>query len=150
MGSHVGAASEEIELQPVGEDGHLQDTGSFLVKKLSAFWAWLKSIDDAVNKSIFGRTFRLRGSGHVRASSFAAVTRSSCNRRKANSPSTTQPEEIQDANFSTEIRAGLTTFATMSYIIAVNVSSLIAPAKEANSLTGQVVHPSRQRLWLPL
>jgi xanthine/uracil/vitamin C permease (AzgA family) len=29
--------------------------------------------------------------------------------------------EIPDANFSTELRAGLTTFATMAYIIAVNV-----------------------------
>lgn len=38
-------------------------------------------------------------------------------------PSTTiQPQEIQDASFYTEIRAGLTTFATMAYIIAVNVS----------------------------
>jgi len=27
-----------------------------------------------------------------------------------------------DANFTTEVRAGLTTFATMAYIIAVNVS----------------------------
>lgn len=34
-----------------------------------------------------------------------------------------QPEEIRHANFATEIRAGLTTFATMAYIIAVNVSS---------------------------
>lgn len=33
----------------------------------------------------------------------------------------TQPEQIQDASFYTEIRAGLTTFATMAYIIAVNV-----------------------------
>ena len=34
-----------------------------------------------------------------------------------------QPKEIQDAYFSTEIRAGMTTFATMSYIIAVNASA---------------------------
>lgn len=33
----------------------------------------------------------------------------------------TQLEQIQDASFYTEIRAGLTTFATMAYIIAVNV-----------------------------
>lgn len=32
-----------------------------------------------------------------------------------------QADEILDANFMTEIRAGLTTFATMAYIIAVNV-----------------------------
>jgi len=33
-----------------------------------------------------------------------------------------QPDELQDAHFLTEISAGLTTFATMAYIIAVNVS----------------------------
>jgi hypothetical protein len=33
----------------------------------------------------------------------------------------TQPKEIQGATFFREIRAGLTTFATMAYIIAVNV-----------------------------
>jgi hypothetical protein len=33
----------------------------------------------------------------------------------------TQSSEIGDAYLSTEIRAGLTTFATMAYIIAVNV-----------------------------
>lgn len=38
--------------------------------------------------------------------------------------STCQPKEIQDAYFTTEIRAGMTTFATMSYIIAVNVWGL--------------------------
>lgn len=36
-----------------------------------------------------------------------------------------QPDEIHDANFSTEIRAGLTTFATMAYIIAVNVNTYV-------------------------
>ncbi len=37
-------------------------------------------------------------------------------------PFACQPKEISDASFLTEIRAGLTTFATMAYIIAVNVS----------------------------
>ena len=35
-----------------------------------------------------------------------------------------QLKEIHDACLSTEIRAGMTTFATMSYIIAVNVRRL--------------------------
>ncbi len=35
-----------------------------------------------------------------------------------------QLKEIHDARLSTEIRAGMTTFATMSYIIAVNVRRL--------------------------
>jgi len=33
-----------------------------------------------------------------------------------------QDNEIKNTAFLTEIRAGLTTFATMAYIIAVNVS----------------------------
>jgi AGZA family xanthine/uracil permease-like MFS transporter len=33
-----------------------------------------------------------------------------------------QEKEIKNTAFLTEIRAGLTTFATMAYIIAVNVS----------------------------
>lgn len=33
-----------------------------------------------------------------------------------------QPKEIPDTSFFREIRAGVTTFATMAYIIAVNVS----------------------------
>ncbi|KAK3327979.1 hypothetical protein B0T19DRAFT_179314 [Cercophora scortea] len=59
---------------------------------------YVKAIDNKVNKSTFGHLFRLRGCGH--------------------------PDEISDANFSTELRAGLTTFATMAYIIAVNASIL--------------------------
>jgi hypothetical protein len=35
-----------------------------------------------------------------------------------------QPNQIDNTTFIKEIRAGLTTFATMAYIIAVNVSSL--------------------------
>ena len=33
-----------------------------------------------------------------------------------------KPNEIKGARFTTELRAGLTTFFTMAYIIAVNVS----------------------------
>ena len=33
-----------------------------------------------------------------------------------------KPNEIRGARFTTEMRAGLTTFFTMAYIIAVNVS----------------------------
>ncbi|KLU91430.1 inner membrane protein yieG [Magnaporthiopsis poae ATCC 64411] len=55
-------------------------------------------IDERVNQSTFGRVFRLRGCGHE--------------------------NEIHDATFSRELRAGLTTFATMVYIIAVNAHIL--------------------------
>ncbi|POR35727.1 Xanthine/uracil/vitamin C permease [Tolypocladium paradoxum] len=52
-------------------------------------------IDGRITTSRFGRLFRLSGTGH--------------------------PDEIQGATFLREVRAGLTTFATMAYIIAVNV-----------------------------
>ncbi|KAJ2902313.1 putative inner membrane protein yieg protein [Zalerion maritima] len=58
----------------------------------------LRNWEEAINCSTFGRIFRLEGSGH--------------------------PKEIRNARFFTEVRAGLTTFATMAYIIAVNASIL--------------------------
>ncbi|KAF2034930.1 hypothetical protein EK21DRAFT_55348 [Setomelanomma holmii] len=51
-----------------------------------------------VGASTFGRIFRLEGCGHE--------------------------QEIRNTRFTTELRAGLTTFFTMSYIIAVNASIL--------------------------
>ncbi|KAI1111757.1 xanthine/uracil permease family protein-like protein [Nemania sp. NC0429] len=58
----------------------------------------LSSIDQRINRSTFGRVFRLEGSGH--------------------------PKSIRGATFFKEIRAGMTTFATMAYIIAVNSAVL--------------------------
>ncbi|PVH88963.1 xanthine/uracil permease family protein-like protein [Cadophora sp. DSE1049] len=55
-------------------------------------------IDKKVARSTFGRVFRLDGSGH--------------------------PKERKGSRFVTELRAGLTTFFTMAYIIAVNASIL--------------------------
>ncbi|KAJ4347676.1 hypothetical protein N0V95_005219 [Ascochyta clinopodiicola] len=54
--------------------------------------------NDIVSGSFVGRYFHLEGSGH--------------------------PNEIKGARFTTELRAGLTTFFTMAYIIAVNASVL--------------------------
>ncbi|KAL1596059.1 hypothetical protein SLS59_008048 [Nothophoma quercina] len=54
--------------------------------------------NDIVSGSVVGRYFHLEGSGH--------------------------PNEIKGARFTTELRAGLTTFFTMAYIIAVNASVL--------------------------
>ncbi|KAH6889915.1 hypothetical protein B0T10DRAFT_561485 [Thelonectria olida] len=56
----------------------------------------LQVVDYHVSSSRFGKFFRLFASGH--------------------------PKELHDASFFREIRAGLTTFATMAYIIAVNAS----------------------------
>ncbi|KAL5598996.1 hypothetical protein BROUX41_003686 [Berkeleyomyces rouxiae] len=65
-------------------------------------WRWLihvsRHLDRKISSSTFGRIFRLQGSGHV--------------------------DEIPSATFLTEIRAGMTTFATMAYIIAVNATVL--------------------------
>ncbi|PSN73002.1 hypothetical protein BS50DRAFT_176312 [Corynespora cassiicola Philippines] len=58
----------------------------------------INSVNASMGASTFGRIFRLEGSGH--------------------------DQEIKNARFTTEIRAGLTTFFTMAYIIAVNASIL--------------------------
>ncbi|RKF55566.1 putative xanthine/uracil permease [Golovinomyces cichoracearum] len=58
----------------------------------------LDSINDQISRSTFGRVFRLDGSGH--------------------------DKERKGSCFLTEIRAGMTTFFTMAYIIAVNSSIL--------------------------
>ncbi|KAM3070470.1 hypothetical protein ACMFMG_010293 [Clarireedia jacksonii] len=57
---------------------------------------YIDNLNLKVAKSTFGRVFHLDGSGHER--------------------------QRKNAKFVTEIRAGLTTFFTMAYIIAVNVS----------------------------
>src|SRR5277367_5907681 len=44
--------------------------------------------------------------------------------------SSSQEKELKDAKFLTEIRAGLTTFFTMAYVIAVNVSLCITSLKD--------------------
>ncbi|KAF2124063.1 purine transporter [Dothidotthia symphoricarpi CBS 119687] len=59
---------------------------------------WRARLNDIVSQSPVGRYFHLEGSGH--------------------------PNEIRGARFTTEMRAGLTTFFTMAYIIAVNASVL--------------------------
>ncbi|RYP03718.1 hypothetical protein DL765_010415 [Monosporascus sp. GIB2] len=59
---------------------------------------YIAKFDDCINESTFGRVFRLDGSGH--------------------------PKSIRGATFLREVRAGLTTFATMAYIIAVNSAVL--------------------------
>ncbi|KAG8862272.1 hypothetical protein FRB96_001851 [Tulasnella sp. 330] len=56
--------------------------------------SWVDRLNARVADSLIGRHFRLDGSGHLK-------TRA-------------------DAKFTTELRAGLTTFAAMSYIISVN------------------------------
>ncbi|KAK2591464.1 hypothetical protein QQS21_010840 [Conoideocrella luteorostrata] len=57
---------------------------------------WVESTNAKVARSVVGKWFRLDGSGHSR--------------------------ERKGSNFTTEIRAGLTTFFAVAYIIAVNAS----------------------------
>ncbi|KAF4964825.1 hypothetical protein FSARC_7287 [Fusarium sarcochroum] len=59
---------------------------------------FLDNVDGYITTSRFGHYFRLSGSGH--------------------------PQEIAGSTFFREVRAGLTTFATMAYIIAVNAALL--------------------------
>lgn len=72
-------------------------------------------LDRRVTTSRFGRLFRLTGSGHVSKTPGLAIL----------SDAVVQPNDIQGATFLKEFRAGLTTFTTMAYIIAVNVGLLI-------------------------
>ncbi len=100
----------------------------------------LRRVNHDVNKSTFGRVFRLDGCGHVRFSRPEARDYREAERirfREADSSSIlmVQPKQIEDANFTTEIRAGLTTFATMAYIIAVNVSPWSLPIAISTSLS---------------
>ncbi|KAG9242455.1 xanthine/uracil permease family protein-like protein [Calycina marina] len=66
---------------------------------MESFMSSVRAIDLKVSTSTFGRVFRLDGSGH--------------------------PKERKGSKFLTEIRAGLTTFFTMAYIIAVNASIIV-------------------------
>ncbi|WYZ46521.1 hypothetical protein EsH8_IX_000746 [Colletotrichum jinshuiense] len=67
---------------------------SAMRRKFHGAWQAVDRFDKTISSSTFGRIFRLEGSGH--------------------------PKEIPDSTFLREIRAGVTTFATMAYIIAVN------------------------------
>ncbi|GAN00728.1 inner membrane protein yieG [Mucor ambiguus] len=58
--------------------------------------AWVDKLNDAVAQSFVGRHFQLEGSGHRR--------------------------ERKNTKFTTELRAGLTIFFAMAYIISVNAS----------------------------
>ncbi|KAJ4013827.1 hypothetical protein NW766_006068 [Fusarium irregulare] len=66
--------------------------------RFCGFRDFLDHLDGYITTSRFGHFFRLSGTGH--------------------------PEEISGATFFRECRAGLTTFATMAYIIAVNAALL--------------------------
>ncbi|KAK4225002.1 putative inner membrane protein [Podospora fimiseda] len=101
--------SDEIEMEPVGSRPIVPTTvkneaqqpisrPGWLKRNLNKLNRFITPVDEWVGRSFVGRLFHLKGSGGIK--------------------------EIQDAYFSTELRAGLTTFATMSYIIAVNSSIL--------------------------
>ncbi|KAI8936283.1 hypothetical protein NX059_006705 [Plenodomus lindquistii] len=65
---------------------------------MGAISRWTESFNVFVARSIFGHFFRLEGSRHEK--------------------------EIKHTKFTSEVRAGLTTFCTMAYIIAVNATIL--------------------------
>ncbi|KAH7388704.1 permease family-domain-containing protein [Pyrenochaeta sp. MPI-SDFR-AT-0127] len=67
---------------------------------MEAIRSSVESFNVYIGRSTFGRIFRLDGCGHEK--------------------------EIKSTRFTTELRAGLTTFFTMAYIIAVNASILSA------------------------
>ncbi len=53
-----------IEIQPVDDDVSEPRRG-FFRRKIDQFYSVINSVNDTVNKSTFGRVFRLKGSGHV-------------------------------------------------------------------------------------
>ncbi|ENI08726.1 hypothetical protein COCC4DRAFT_69359 [Bipolaris maydis ATCC 48331] len=65
---------------------------------METYHAYVDAFNARIGKSTFGRIFRLDGCGHE--------------------------DEIKHTRFTTEIRAGLTSFFTMAYIIAVNATIL--------------------------
>ncbi|PKS11649.1 hypothetical protein jhhlp_001800 [Lomentospora prolificans] len=88
-------------MEPMDHSGPPQAPTPLVASLKGKFRGWFHAflrLDDAVSSSTFGRIFRLRGSGHAK--------------------------EIPTATFLNEIRAGITTFATMAYIIAVNAAIL--------------------------
>ncbi|KAF1915043.1 purine transporter [Ampelomyces quisqualis] len=75
----------------------------------------IEDLNVYIGSSTFGRIFRLAGSGHVtslfKATEYILMLDA-------------QDMEIRNSTFTMELRAGLTTFFTMSYIIAVNAAIL--------------------------
>jgi hypothetical protein len=56
---------EEIEMQPPGCEPPQRDSRSFIEKKVQGVVRAVRSVDECINTSTFGRIFRLKGSGHV-------------------------------------------------------------------------------------
>lgn len=80
---------------------------------MQSFKNSIDRLDAKLSASTFGRVFRLDGSGHV-SPSLPILTTLLAHKYL-------QEKQRKGAKFMTEIRAGLTTFFTMAYIIAVNV-----------------------------
>ena len=55
---------QPLEIQPQEES---KSCRGFIRRKLDQLYDTISSINDNVNKSTFGRVFRLKGSGHVRS-----------------------------------------------------------------------------------
>lgn len=91
-------------------------------------------LNDRVASSRFGRMFRLEGSNHVCSTLHEAICK---HVDFANIVS--QPKEIAGSYFLGEIRAGVTTFTTMAYIIAVNVTHSDTP-RVITTQTKQLIH----------
>ncbi|KND88521.1 putative xanthine/uracil permease [Tolypocladium ophioglossoides CBS 100239] len=89
------STAASLSRAPVGRSPSRAPAGR---SRFFGFRDFFDFIDGRITTSRFGRLFRLAGAGH--------------------------PDEIQGATFLREVRAGLTTFATMAYIIAVNASLL--------------------------
>lgn len=61
---------EEIEMQRLDSEPAEMGRGEALRKRWTGGMEYMRSINDRINRSTFGRVFRLKGSGHV---SFATL-----------------------------------------------------------------------------
>ncbi|CAH0044246.1 unnamed protein product, partial [Clonostachys solani] len=85
--------------------------------KYFGFRDFLDYADEWLTNSRLGRLFHLEGTGKVKENNIPSTSS-----RVSAAINQSNPEKSR-STFFREIRAGLTTFATMAYIIAVNVSS---------------------------
>ncbi|KAH6994873.1 permease family-domain-containing protein [Ilyonectria destructans] len=88
----------QMDTHDAASSGSLTPSEEVHRSRFCGFRDFLDGINSTVTTSCFGHFFHLSGTGH--------------------------PNEIPGSTFFREIRAGLTTFATMAYIIAVNASLL--------------------------
>jgi AGZA family xanthine/uracil permease-like MFS transporter len=118
--------SEEIEMHPtnatrITDEEPQAGRPSWFERWGNGISSFIQRVNYRASKSPVGLLFRLGGCGHVSGAFEESFLSFWATSNVTDKTVLLQPKEIEDTCLSTEIRAGLTTFATMAYIIAVNV-----------------------------